>query len=335
MNNASQPVNICSSSARAIMCEEKKHTENIVDVNVMSETHLVEDVGDLSSIAEGEDVEGEEVLSSDNVATDEATNLGADEAITAELLNVAGNAHCSQPNTNPRSMCSGCKAINPQFQCMNCKSVKYCSKTCQQKCWESHKILCESIQQLSKEIVDSKPTMFLSHITPANRNKLVKLIGEKCELDVELSDIKTRVLWDTGSMVSIVDRSWLNENLPNESIRDVQELLDEQLHIRTANKTALPFCGWVELTFKLHNCELKVPFLVAENEMDRPIIGFNVILSFMKLDKLAFIEALSQFSEVSSDKVECVVNLLTKIEDDYLSIVKLRNKTLLFLREML
>ena len=42
----------------------------------------------------------------------------------------------------------------------------------------------------------------------------------------------------------------------------------------------------------------------------------------MKLDKLAFIEALSLFSEVSSDKVECVVNLLTKIEDDYLSTVK-------------
>ena len=139
------------------------------------------------------------------------------------MLNVAENAHCPQPNTNSQRMCSGCKAINPQFQCMNCKSAKYSSKTCQRKCWESHKILCEFIQQLSKEIVNSKPTMFLSHITPANRNKLVKLIGEKCELDVELSDIKTRVLWDTGSMVSIVDRNWLNENLPNESIRDAQQ----------------------------------------------------------------------------------------------------------------
>ena len=73
MNNASQPVNICSSSA-CVNNEEKKHTQNINDVNVTSETQIVEDFEDSLSIDDGEDAKEEEVLGSDNVVADELLN---------------------------------------------------------------------------------------------------------------------------------------------------------------------------------------------------------------------------------------------------------------------
>ena len=219
-------------------------------------------------------------------------------------------------------VCGGCQSSNPEYQCVNCKSARYCSKECQRTCWEDHKIICESIKKLSEDITEQRPTIFLSHITASNRNKLVKLIGEKCEIDGEISNVKTRVLWDTGAMVSLVSLKWLRKYLPNEMIRDVKELINQDLNVRTANKTALPFLGWVELSFKLFNRELKVPFLVTENDIEQPIVGFNVILDFLKFDKLAFIESLSKFSSVRSENVECVVNLLSTIEDDFLSSVK-------------
>ena len=168
----------------------------------------------------------------------------------------------------PPPVCAGCQSINPEFQCTKCKSARYCSKECQRNCWEDHKTLCESIHKLSKDVAEQKPTIFLSHITASNRNKLVKLIGEICEIEGEISNIKTRVLWDTGAMVSLVSLKWLRKHLPNEVIRDVKELIDEDLNVRTANKTALPFLGWVELTFKLFDRELKVPFLVTENDIE-------------------------------------------------------------------
>ena len=58
------------------------------------------------------------------------------------------------------------------------------------------------------------------------------------------------------------------------------------LDLKAANGTDLRYEGWVELTFNLteddfdHN--VKVPFLIAKDSLDMPIVGFNVIEEITK-----------------------------------------------------
>ena len=87
-------------------------------------------------------------------------------------------------------------------------------------------------------------------------------------------------LWDTGSMITLVDRLWLQENLPGEVIVPVMQFLEgEHLTIRAANKSEIPFDGVVVLRFSLgdeHDGFL-VPALVSSQPISEPIIGYNVI----------------------------------------------------------
>ena len=92
--------------------------------------------------------------------------------------------------------------------------------------------------------------MFRSHISPSNHAKLVKLVGEKCEIRCKIENKVTQSLWDTGAQVSVVSQKWLDEEVPEAKLRDVKELLDEPLRIQAANKKSIPYNGWVELSFQ-------------------------------------------------------------------------------------
>ena len=85
-----------------------------------------------------------------------------------------------------------------------------------------------------------------------------------------LANVPSCCLWDTGAMVSVVSKKWLGRNFPGTNIRNIEELLDEPLRIKTANKTVLEYSGWVELMFKLESDteELAVPFLVVDSDID-------------------------------------------------------------------
>jgi hypothetical protein len=58
------------------------------------------------------------------------------------------------------------------------------------------------------------------------------------------------------------------------------------LDLKAANGTDLPYEGWVELTFNLieddFDHSVKVPFLIAKDFLDMPIVGFNVIEEITK-----------------------------------------------------
>ena len=86
----------------------------------------------------------------------------------------------------------------------------------------------------------------------------------------------------------------------------------------------MPYSGWVELSFQLSSgVVLRVPFLVVDTDIERPIIGFNVIIEMLKHKEFSLIDELAYAIEVDKKKAECVINLLDTIsEDDFVSTVK-------------
>ena len=61
------------------------------------------------------------------------------------------------------------------------------------------------------------------------------------------------MLWDTGAQVSIISEYVVNSQFPSIQLRDIQELLgtDNNIDLRAANGTKIPYLGWVELDLKL------------------------------------------------------------------------------------
>lgn len=54
----------------------------------------------------------------------------------------------------------------------------------------------------------------------------------------------TKVLWDTGSQVSIIGTEWKQRHLPDVAVRPVEDLLGEGgLDLSTANSTEIPYQG--------------------------------------------------------------------------------------------
>ncbi|KAL9964944.1 hypothetical protein ACROYT_G028661 [Oculina patagonica] len=228
-------------------------------------------------------------------------------------------------------------------RCSNCKAVRYCSRKCQQKHWEQHKTLCQAISFLeerkSRENRE-KTGVFVSHLSPQEHAQVVRLVGRKCSVKCLLNGVETEALWDTGAQVSIVSRSWLRRCLPGCDIRDIAELLGmDGLDLKAANGTDLPYEGWVELTFNLIENDfdhtVKVPFLVAKDTLDMPIVGFNVIEEITKQPECgvpvgadgSMVDVLSSsLTGVERDKVEALVQLIKSEPAKELSTVKSRKQ---------
>jgi hypothetical protein len=170
--------------------------------------------------------------------------------------------------------------------------VRYCSRNCQKKHWDEHKTLCTAIKNLytstKRGLEDSADeNVFISHLTPSQRNTVAKLVGEKCHVRCELNGIETDVLWDTGAQVSIIPERVLRENFPNLLVKDIRELLatGADLKLEAANWTRIPYNGWVGINFRLLDdatSEISVPFLVTSEELSISNIGYNVIELFIK-----------------------------------------------------
>ena len=135
---------------------------------------------------------------------------------------------------------------------------------------------------------------------------VARFVGKKCKLSCVLNGVPLEALSDTGAQVSIVSKSWLEEYLPSSKLRNIEELLGEdvglnsklkniqellgedvRLNLRTANGGTIPFEGWVEVQFQLSSdtessSSLTVPFLIARDELETPIIGYNVIEEVVK-----------------------------------------------------
>ena len=111
--------------------------------------------------------------------------------------------------------------------------------------------------------------------------KLVKLVGEKPILRCLLDGKSVDMLWDTGSMITLVSRKWAKENFPEKKIHSLSEFLEEneeELRVTAANKTEVKIDGVLLLDFSLDasGVGFPVPVLIGSDDVE-PILGYNVI----------------------------------------------------------
>ena len=149
---------------------------------------------------------------------------------------------------------------------------------------------------------------------------MLRLVGDKCTVNCLLGGVSTEALLDTRAQVSLISKKCVNQNLPVIDIRQINELLDvSELNLRAANGTMLPYEGWVEIYFCLSNNAahvVSVKFLVASDQLNCPIIGYNIIEEITKQStdstvKDNFVDSFSaSLSTASQDNVKTFLNFI-------------------------
>ena len=95
------------------------------------------------------------------------------------------------------------------------------------------------------------------------------------------------MLFDSGSQVSLIDKTWADTYVPHHTVRPLRELVDVDLNVYGVTGHAIPYDGWVELTVNLTgnddpNLTIPAPFLVSQLPMPQPLLGANVIEEILK-----------------------------------------------------
>ena len=122
----------------------------------------------------------------------------------------------SKENPVSKRCCAACGFDGEGvLRCSHCRSTHYCSIGCQLSHRSHHKVYCgaiASLEEMEKEKLYRGFSVRQSQVDFRTKKKLIRLVGEKPVVACILGDKKTDVLWDTGSMVSLVDRKWLAKN---------------------------------------------------------------------------------------------------------------------------
>ena len=154
-------------------------------------------------------------------------------------------------------------------------------------------------------------------------------MGRPCNFNVYLNGKQVNALWDTGAQVSIGSNKWLKRNFPSIEVKNVSEILGDgqDLTIAAANGTDIPFLGFVELKFELGKTDSSVilPMLVTRDEIEQPLIGFNVIEQLTKdYENVAnFSNAIGKrFPDLPENKLNSFVSCLTSRQEEILGTVK-------------
>ena len=215
-----------------------------------------------------------------------------------------------------------CKKTSELISCEKCGCGKYCSKECLEldgihAMWcswicklEAH----ENTKRMSKEInlIDSEKLPYIMKL------QLVKLVGERPLVTIYLEGKKIQGLWDTGAMISLIDKKFLEENFPSAEVVSISEFAGQGLTLSVANKSEIDVEGVAVLDFGVNDEEglFRVPFLVTPQEISSPIIGYNTIEHLVKnfRNKVNLSESLCNLvdSLSSSENADAVVNLIEK-----------------------
>ena len=143
-------------------------------------------------------------------------------------------------------------------------------------------VLCLSIEELEQiELNKKHKNMSVrgSQIDTKSKRKIVKLIGHKPMLNCYFDGVRFEALWDTGSMISVVTKTWVKSYFPEKKVYSVNEFFEENLQVKAANSTEMVFDGIILLNFSLRE-DLPgfiLPFLITSQDVTEPILGYNVI----------------------------------------------------------
>ena len=108
--------------------------------------------------------------------------------------------------------------------------------------------------------------------------------------------------------------------------RDTLNLTRGTLNLTAANGSAIRYQGWVELEFQVapEAETLAVPFLIAKESLDLPLIGYNVIEHYINLDpKYATADSLNAtFPKADHNKLATLINFVqtNSIDTDLCSV---------------
>ena len=113
--------------------------------------------------------------------------------------------------------------------------------------------------------------------------KLVRLVGEKPFVNIHLDGKKVKGLWDTGAMISLINKEYLEENFSDVVVHPISDFMGQGLTVTAANKSNIDVDGVAILNFGVAEEGLfQVSFLVTSQEIENPIIGYNTIEHFVK-----------------------------------------------------
>ena len=116
------------------------------------------------------------------------------------------------PESSPvkQISCVVCGSVDNLKFCSGCQSTHYCSKDCQLSHWSYHSVYCRAVSDLvSLEKLKRRGNQSVrqSQVDDGTRRKVLKLVGNKPKIKCWLNGIENEFLWDTGSMVTLVDRA--------------------------------------------------------------------------------------------------------------------------------
>ena len=88
--------------------------------------------------------------------------------------------------------------------------------------------------------------------------------------------MEKKVVLDTAAQVSILNDSQFERICPQDQIRNVTEVVDQELELKTTNGTTFPYKRWNNVIFTMAKCStekcIEVAMLVTDAELDIPII---------------------------------------------------------------
>ena len=222
-------------------------------------------------------------------------------------------------NVNSAQLCTVCNINHGKFRCSKCLSGRYCSKECQYVDFNLHRDICNYISQLESIEQEKKFKSFnCSFKTPTSekdRMKLIKLVGRRPLIKFTLNSKEFQGLFDSGSMISLVSKSWLDFEFPDTKIHPVEKFTGKinGLSLRAANNSIVDVEGIVLFDFKIPNTNITftAPFIVSKTQTSGPLIGYNIIEYLINCETEQSYKAIeSIFPDLNPENSVAVVNLV-------------------------
>ena len=167
-----------------------------------------------------------------------------------------------------------------------CNTGSYCSESCLKEHW-NHSQYCAAICSLQdfetkKQLKRCVYGIDSEKLPYKVKRKLINLVGDRPLVKFSLDGKDEEGLWDTGAMISLLYSGFLAKNYPDVPIQTVAEFLGEEekdIVLTAANKTQLNVKGVAVLNFGIKGKHdlFQLPFLVTDDEISRPILGYNTI----------------------------------------------------------